>query len=90
MKDEIMSPVSEQQAKDSRSQVTSRDGGVDDKLFLAFHGEDFGDKVNFNREDRHGDGVVEHDDATFTLCLNQVHVEQINDNVFHTPLNHRA
>ena len=90
MEGEVMAEVAKEQAEDDRREIAHGDGGVDENLLIAFHGQDLGHKVDLDGDDGHGDGVIEHDDAAFTVGLHQIHPQHIDGDVAHAPFDHRA
>ncbi len=76
MKDPDASEVGKSQTKDHREQITDCNGVIDGRPLALFHGDQTRDDVGLDGNHRHGDAVVEHDDAAFALRREQCHTSK--------------
>ena len=56
----------------------------------VFHLQQAGDHVGLDGDNCHGNRVVQDDDASLALGLDDVHAEQFDDHLAHAHLSHRA
>jgi hypothetical protein len=85
-----VSPIREQQTENHCGQIADCDAGIDHDSLDGPHLDQPGDHVCLHRNDRHGDGVIQDDDAAFALGLHQLHAQQAHHDVAHAPFGHRA
>src|SRR3972149_8749350 len=85
-----MTEVGETHPKDHRHNVPDSDEHTHRHLEELLHLQQAGDHIRFDGDDRHGNRVIQDDNAPFTFGLDDIHAEEFDHHFAHAHLSHGA